>query len=166
MTLNLPIWNAEIQKSWDSNVPENPCQEESLCLNGHFPICSKDSKEPSPTSYSLWAHSKTTFVNPPTPRLRCGHARLSPGQRSVGRNEAHHFQARSLGSAHTVTRAIHMSLVPSHPPTGHRGATGKLEALGTPWMEGAVSRIPCGEQGPVPTPEATLFRLWVACLLC
>lgn len=92
--------------------------------------------------------------------------RLSPGQGSVGRNESHHFQARSLSSAHTVTRVIHMSLVPSHPPTGHRGATGKLEALRIPWMEGAVSRIPYGEQDPVPTPEATPFRLWVACLLC
>lgn len=158
----------EIQKSWHSNVPENPCQEESLDLNGRFPICSKDSKEPSPTSYSLWAHSQTTFANrPPAPPPALDVAmRLRPGQESVGRNEAHHFQERSLRSAHTATCVIHMSLVPSHPPIGHRGATGKLEALGTPWMEGAVSHMPHVEQGPGPTPEATPFRLWVECLLC
>lgn len=112
-------------------------------------------------------HSQITFVNTPPPPTALDVAmRLRPGQESVGRNEVHHFQARSLRSAHIATCVIHMSLVPSHPLIGHRGATGKLEALGTPWMEGAAPYMPYVEQGPVPTPEATPSRLWVECLLC
>lgn len=86
---------------------------------------------------------------------------LSSGRENVGRNRAHHFQAKSPRSAHTVTRVSpvrHPS--PSTPRVDAQAPLDSPEVLG--WRE-LSDRT---GQGPGPTPQATRFGLGDECLLC